>query len=180
MTRVFFFAILFFVLTLVFHPSIAEVPSYYVRAASSHQVPPEVLYAVAMQESKLPAGQIQGISKPWPWTLNCEGKPYYLATKAIASSYASFLLGAGINCDIGLMQTNWKWQKHRFDSIDEALDPYTNISVGASILREWYEQHGSWAAAVGAYHSPSNKNRAARYTRQVKSHLLRILKREQL
>ena len=174
MMRVFEFALLLFTFMLVF-PSFAEVPPYYARVASSHDVPPEVLYAIAIQESRPPAGYFHGISKPWPWTLNCEGKPYFLASKSIASKYASTLLAAGLNCDIGLMQTNWKWQKHHFSSIDEALDPFSNISVAASILREWYDKHGSWGAAVGAYHSPANAERASAYTRRVKSHLVKLL-----
>ena len=175
MMRDFVLVNLLFILTLVTPSSLAEVPPYYTQVASSYDMPPEVLYAVALQESRLPSGVLHGISKPWPWTLNCEGKPYYLASKSIASEYASVLLAAGFNCDIGLMQTNWKWQKHRFDSIDEALDPYSNISVAASILREWYDKRGSWGAAVGAYHSPSNAERASAYTRRVKSHLVKLI-----
>jgi hypothetical protein len=177
MIRIHLSTVFLFALTVVFQPLFAEVPPYYVSVANTHNVPPVVLFAVAIQESRPPGGVLQGVSKPWPWTMNCEGKPYFLSSKQIAVKYASILISAGINCDIGLMQTNWKWQKHRFNSLDDAFDPLTNINAAAIILKEHYDSRGSWAAAVGAYHSPSNQHRASTYTRRVRTHLVGLLER---
>ncbi len=148
-----------------------EVPSYYKRAAHNLDIPPEVLFAVAIQESRPPTGTIRGVTQPWPWTLNCSGRPYYLNTRDQAYSYLLLLTDAGISCDIGIMQINWKWHKQRFSSLGDALDPYINITTGAKILSEQYTISRSWKGAVGGYHSPSNKGRAAIYSGKVFKHL---------
>ena len=46
-------------------------------------------------------------------------------------------VGRGVtNVDCGAMQVNWRWHADRLGSIERALDPYPNLSVGAQILRE--------------------------------------------
>ena len=153
-------------------PAHASIPPYYQRVGESLEIPAVLLYAIAIQESRPPVGVISGVDIPWPWTLNCAGRGFYFSNRTAAVRYARALISAGQNCDIGLMQISWRWHERRFASISDAFDPYTNIRTGAEILHEQYARTGTWASAVGAYHSPSNAARAERYMNNVKKHLL--------
>lgn len=57
---------------------------------------------------------------------------------AKAKSYAGAL---------GLMQVMPSW----FEKTENPLDPYTNISRGASILKQNYQKFGDWNKAIAAY-----------------------------
>ena len=156
-------------------PTIAEVPANYQRIGVIQQIPASILYAIAIQESRPPRGLIDGIDKPWPWTLNCDGQGYYFPTRQAAFNAASQFITSGASCDIGLMQVNWTWHKQRFNSLNEALDPVTNIRAGSDYLKELYIKSGSWEYAVGAYHSPSDSVKASQYRDKVRNHLARIM-----
>jgi soluble lytic murein transglycosylase-like protein len=155
--------------------SFAEVPPYYQQVSVRLQIPATILYAIAMQESRPPNGLIEGIDKPWPWTLNCEGQGYYFPSRQAAFNVASLLINLGESCDIGLMQVSWVWHKKRFNSLNEAFDPVTNIQAGSDYLKELYEKSGSWEYAVGAYHSPSDPVKSKQYREKVRTHLTRIM-----
>ncbi|WOY02053.1 transglycosylase SLT domain-containing protein [Dickeya fangzhongdai] len=150
------------------------VPDGYQRVAYSHQVPPESLYAVALQESsrKLPHG-----FRPWPWSLNVAGRSYQYETRLEAwQALQRFLKTTPHkNIDIGLGQVNWGWNGSRFANSWDAFEPYTNLNVAARILRECYErQPGSWLQAAGCYHHPSGGPAAAKYIASVKHKLTMI------
>lgn len=135
-------------------PSIAgpDIPLAYRNLGRALDVPPRLLYAVALQESRLALGQ--ALVRPWPWTLNAAGTPLRFKThRATYEALRARLDADQTNVDIGLMQVNWGYHAHRFETIDEAVDPYRNIRVGALILREEYERRGDWWEAVGHYHS---------------------------
>lgn len=53
-------------------------PPAYKQIALPKGVPAEVLYSVALTESKV---LLRGEYVPWPWTLNVAGKSYYYATR---------------------------------------------------------------------------------------------------
>ncbi len=64
------------------HSSVAassHIPQGYRTVASQHQVPAEVLFAVALAES---GRTVNKVTVPWPWTLNVAGKSYRYATRA--------------------------------------------------------------------------------------------------
>jgi hypothetical protein len=155
--------------------SFAEVPAYYQQVSVGQEIPASILYAIAMQESRPPNGLIEGIDKPWPWTLNCEGQGYFFRSRQAAFNVASQLINSGESCDIGLMQVSWVWHKQRFNSLSDAFDPVTNIHAGSDYLKELYEKSGSWEYAVGAYHSPSDPVKAKQYREKVRTHLTRIM-----
>ncbi|MFG9976257.1 lytic transglycosylase domain-containing protein, partial [Pseudomonas aeruginosa] len=56
-------------------------PPAYKQIALPKGVPAEVLYSVALTESKV---LLRGEYVPWPWTLNVAGKSYYYATRTAA------------------------------------------------------------------------------------------------
>lgn len=131
------------------------------------QVEPRVLAAVAMKES-----QYRG--RFWPWTINFQGKGYYLPSKEKAVEAASYLIRSGhTNFDVSAMQINWKWNQKRFASIEAAFDPLTSIRVAEQILAEHYRATGSWHSAIGRYHSKTS-SLSQPYTDGVLRHLAAI------
>jgi hypothetical protein len=152
------------------------VPEGYVRVGVEQGVPASVIFGVALQESQLLFGTKFGKrALPWPWTLNVAGAPYRFATRAEAEDALSRFLSQGISSiDIGPMQVNWRYNKSRLVTESTALDPYWNLRVGASILREHFQATGNWFTAVGRYHSPTNAGRAASYARFVFDHIARL------
>ncbi len=157
------------------HLSADSLPSeHWLESARLHRLPPEALYAVALQESgmRTPGGQIQ----PWPWTLNCNAPCPHGAmrftNKQAASEALEKLLKAGWrNIDIGAMQVNYRAHAKRFASYD-LLDPRINVIVGGVILREAVQQAGgNLRAGYGLYHvgvlQPDNASRAQQYANAV-------------
>ena len=155
----------------------ASVPVGYHQVADAYDLPPEVLYAVALTES---ARQVDsaGNVRPWPWTLNVQGKGHFFASRQEAEAALQAHFDAGRRLiDIGLMQVNWRYHRQRLGSPQLALDPYHNLRVAAEILRECHQSHQDWWAAVGCYHAPNSPQRAARYRARVRAHWRRVTRR---
>lgn len=133
-------------------------PATLCEAAAVHHeranaLPRALLAAVAMAESGryLPKKQK---SRPWPWTINAEGKPYYFSSKAEAIAKTQQLLDGGMrSIDVGCMQVNLRYHPHAFASLDDAFDPMMNVAYGAEFLMELRDRTGSWQQAVANYHS---------------------------
>lgn len=156
------------------------VPAGYVRVAQAHNVPPESLYSVSLQESsrRLPQGE-----RPWPWTLNVAGKGYRYKTRLEAwQALQVFIKTHSLKrIDVGIAQVNLGWNGKRFTSTWEALDPYKNLNAAATILREcWDRKPGSWLDAAGCYHHPAGGAPAARYRAFVKTKLALLQSSPQL
>jgi hypothetical protein len=156
-------------------PQIA-IPSGYVAVAREFRIPPSVLYGVALQESVMLFGEPRRRTQlPWPWTLNVAGTPARLPTRAAAEHRLRTALHAGIDSvDIGPMGINWRYHKHRLLSVERSLDPYWNLRVGAGLLAGHFADNADWAEAVGRYHAPANKARAAAYSAAVFERLRRL------
>ncbi|MDC8802793.1 transglycosylase SLT domain-containing protein [Halomonas pacifica] len=155
----------------------SPVPPAYFDAASRHQVPPEVLYAVATAESvvSLKAGR-----RPWPWTLNVAGEGSHFATRQAACEALTLALKETRIVDVGIAQLNVRWQPQlfgagkRFHHPCDALNPYANLEEAARLLRGHYEATGDWVQAAGRYHRPAGGEPAARYRRIVAAELERL------
>ena len=133
-------------------------------------VPKEIINAVCTHESQ---SFHEGKRQPWPWTLNIKGKGVWFKNKISAVTFAELELMSGtkpINIDVGMCQINWHWHRDRFNSISELMEPRVNIRYAANHLKK-LKKGNSWKFAIGAYHSPSNKNRAKKYASQVLSSL---------
>lgn len=146
------------------------VPSSYQRVAQEYGIPPDVLYSVALQESRTRLRSRQ--TRPWPWTLNVAGVPRRYPTRVAAYKGLTFFLKHGIrSIDVGLMQVNWRFHKDKLGSPWQALDPYHNVRTGAKILASEYRETGDWFKAIGRYHSPGasfkQKRRAKNYANSV-------------
>jgi hypothetical protein len=143
----------------------AIVPSAYRIAAAKHEIPPRLLYAVALAES---GRGIETIRRPWPWTLNIAGQGHYFDSRVAAWQALDEALRAGQDrVDVGLMQINWRYHRHSLGNAWMALEPYHNLAVGADILSRCYRERREWWASVGCYHAPSNAKRARQYRDRV-------------
>ena len=154
-----------------------QIPTRYQQIARQHNIPPGILYAIALTESGKTIAP--GMFRPWPWTLNVAGKPKRYATRKATWNAMRYYMKQGIqSIDIGLMQVNWRWNKHRLGNTWTALDPRFNVTAGAKILRDEYKKQGNWVSAIGSYHSPgksqAQKQRAQKYAKRVITHLTKL------
>nr|WP_239641673.1 transglycosylase SLT domain-containing protein [Acidomonas methanolica] len=149
-------------------------PPAYQMAAASADVPSPVLFAVALQES---GAVLRGRLIPWPWTLDVAGNPERYPTRAEACIRLQHLLArlAAERVDVGLAQINLGFQSHRYAKPCDLLDPYTNLTIAARILREQHLPNEDWLLAIGRYHRPAGGDPAMRYRRSVGLHLARLL-----
>lgn len=143
-----------------------------VLAAAQSGVPISVLKAIALTET---GRSHNGAMRPWPWTVNMEGKGMWFASEEAALAYAEehFALGAR-SFDVGCFQINYKWHHQHFASIEAMFDPAENALYAARFLNELFAETGDWEAAAGAYHSrtPEFADRyKARFARYRLAHL---------
>lgn len=152
----------------------SAIPQDYVITAELHGIPdPTLLYAIAMQESGRFDRKI-GRLKPWPWALNVEGQGYFYDDMTdVWDALASFLREEPRHIGIGLVQVTWPFNADILWDPYTALDPATNLVLGARILRGCYERLGDWWQAVGCYHSPTAEIAEA-YRDRVYRHWLTI------
>lgn len=157
----------------------APLPPGYQAVGQRVGVPPLLLYGIALQESRLRFGP-QAL--PYPWTLCLAGDPHRFDRHAEAVDALRRSVAKGTtNVDCGAMQVNWHWHADKLGSFERALDPYPNLFVGATILRELYrgEGAGDWFAAAGQYHTgpirrPDQAVRARRYAAAVFAHIAAV------
>ena len=123
------------------------IESTFARVAQEKSVSRRLLYAIALAESNLDG-------RPWPWTLNVDGRGlYYASREAAHAALVSYLRHGHRSIDVGLMQVNLVHNGWRFHDTWAALDPKQNIGAAADILRESYSQVGDVPSAVAFYHS---------------------------
>lgn len=66
------------------------------------------------------------------------GKGRYFATKEEAVRAVKKLQAQGVkSIDVGCMQINLAYHGDAFDSIEDALDPETNVTYGAKFLLQF-------------------------------------------
>lgn len=148
-------------------------PPAYQLAAQRAGIPSTVLYAVALQESGI---RRSGRIVPWPWTLNVAGQSRHFATRADACTglLQALRTTSDTRIDAGLGQINLGYQKQRYGTPCDLLDPYRNLAIAAEILQEQYVPSEDWLLAMGRYHRPAGGEPAARYRRSVSRHLARV------
>lgn len=148
-------------------------PAAYQTAARVERIPATVLFAVALQESGINRG---GRLIPWPWTLNVAGQAYRFQTRRQACAALTFALGQWprTRIDVGLGQINVGYHGNRVEQPCDLLDPYRNLALCASLLREHHREGDDWLVAVGRYHRPAGGAPAGRYRQRVEQHMLRL------
>lgn len=159
-------------------PAAEGIPPAYAATAALYDIPPALLYAMALVESGRRVDTAEAF-QPWPWTLNVAGEGYYYPSKTEAwTALQAFVLAGRTNIGIGLLQVTYPYNAHILTDVYAALDPHTNLSMGAAILRERFEESRDWSTAVGRYHSPGStaerRARAERYRERVRRHCRRL------
>lgn len=146
--------------------------SYFDTAARNVGLAPDLLYAVALTESAYSAAE-PGHVAPSCLAIRADNA-YYPKTVQEARSILERILPNRKNVDIGCMQVNWRWHGHRVNSPYELLDPRTNISIAATILRDALDSvpPGQDVLGIGRYHhwdvrSPQGFQRAVEYGQRV-------------
>ena len=130
-----------------------------VEAAAGSGVPVSVLKAISLTETGRERG---GQIRPWPWTVNMEGKGVWFDSREAALSYVYEHYKRGARSfDVGCFQINYKWHHQHFASIEAMFDPSANAGYAAEFLLSLHGESGDWEAAAGAYHSrtPEYANR---------------------
>jgi hypothetical protein len=95
----------------------------------------------------------------WPWTVTALGVGNYFQNKVKALKYVRFLQANAItNIDVGCMQVNLYYHGDAFASLEDALDPATNVTYAAKYLKGLYQSVHSWTKAAGFYHSKTPKH----------------------
>jgi Transglycosylase SLT domain len=134
------------------------------RVSKESGVPIDILSAVALTETGM---HKSGHFFPYPWSANVEGKGFRFQNKADAVLSAQSWLKQGITSfDTGCMQLNWRWHGKSFRDVNHIFEPYANVRYAANYLKSHYVALGSWAAAVGRYHSGTEQY-ASVYRRKV-------------
>lgn len=124
-------------------------------AAEEHSVPISVMKAISLTET---GRKKNGAFRPWPWTVNMEGKGIWFDNEDDARSYVYKHYKRGARSfDVGCFQINYRWHGQEFASIDEMFDPAANARYAARFLKTLYQEKGTWSAAAGAYHSRTPK-----------------------
>lgn len=133
------------------------IPVAYRNIALTTQVPVDILYAMALQESRLAIHAHKTI--PWPWTINISGNGVrFNSRQQMLNAIRTAKLSGTKSIDVGVMQVNLHYHGHRFQSLSDAVDPYTNIKVAVEILKEEYQHcEQDWWCGVGRYHSYREK-----------------------
>ncbi len=125
--------------------------------AAAHQVsresgvPLPVLMAISLTET---GRKTEGSVRPWPWTVNMEGKGVWFDSQDAAQTYVDRHFDRGARSfDVGCFQINYRWHGQAFSSIEEMFEPVANARYAARFLSELYAEFGDWSLAAGAYHS---------------------------
>lgn len=123
------------------------------RTEVAEGIPPGLIRAVTLVESGrwLPEDRR---TQAWPWTVTAGPNTFYLPTKRAALEKVEELQASGrSNIDVGCMQINLGYHGDAFASLEDALDPASNIAYGVKFLKHLRLETRSWARATALYHS---------------------------
>ena len=128
-------------------------------------IPDKLLTSISLVES--------GIKKnnnfvSWPWTLNVSGKPMFFDNKNDALNFLKKNY-KNKNIDVGCMQISMKYHINEFDSLDNMLDPDSNVKYAAKFLKKLFLKYKRWNEAIARYHS-SIPIRKKQYLNKVKNY----------
>lgn len=111
------------------------------EASGETGIPARLLWAIAMHESSLHA-----------WTVGVAGRPHYFRDREQARMFLTSL-PRNANFDIGPMQINSFWVRRLNVNATSLLDPTTNFTIAARILRKEFHRYGKNWKALAAYHA---------------------------
>ena len=103
---------------------------------------PELLYAIALVESKKYAGRMV---TPNPYALNIDGKGFH-PRAALPRPRASA---------VGAMQISLRWNGGEVSAPADLLDLRTNVRTATKVFCGFQKQGGDLALLIGRYHTPN-------------------------
>lgn len=113
---------------------------------TKYRIPENLLLAIAHVESK---GN--------PWVVWARGKGHIFSHRLDAEKFIQTQKKKGTSTMfVGAMQICMKTHGKKFNSVEDALDPYQNVLYAAKLLRKLYRQYGSWESAVMYYNASDN------------------------
>lgn len=112
-------------------------------------IDPLLLYAVAITESAVGAGN--GNIKPEPYVIRTSEGPSYFSSKEEAELALANAITFTSNVDVGMMQINLYFHPH--DDPYVLLDPVINLRTGAKYLKKMMDTTKDPVIGVGRYHS---------------------------
>jgi len=126
--------------------------------ANLHDVPVDVLFAIGLTESGR-NGRLH------PYALNVGGRSIFPQNLAVALREIRNAQALGVRfIDVGCMQINIHYHRHKFSSLTAMLNPEQNVGYAAKFLRKLYDRHGNWTLAAARYHAgPNNETAQRRY-----------------
>lgn len=75
--------------------------------------------------------------------------------------------------DLGCMQINHHYHAEHFRSVEDMLDPRSNVDYAARFLLKLHARHETWSMAVARYHAgPNNDPAQKRYVCRVISNMV--------
>ncbi len=119
--------------------------------------------------SRVEAGRINeiGVKRAWPWTLNLAGDSKFFDSKSQMLRFLRQAISEGKkNIDIGCMQINYRWHKDNFLTVEDMVEPTSNINYAIKFLKQLFNKHDSWEEAVKHYHS-ATKSLNTKYYRKI-------------
>jgi len=123
------------------------------RTESAEAIPARLLKAISLAETGRWDADTQA-NFAWPWTVTALGQGHYFPTRDAALDFVRRLQSRGIgNIDVGCMQVNLFYHGGAFASLEDAIDPATNVTYAAGYLKGLYRATRSWTQAAAYYHS---------------------------
>ncbi|PIZ33317.1 MAG: hypothetical protein COY39_03015 [Alphaproteobacteria bacterium CG_4_10_14_0_8_um_filter_37_21] len=110
-------------------------------------IPKDLLHSIAYVESRLR-----------PYAVHVKRQSHYFDNKSEAVAFVNLMKKQGYkNIDVGCMQVNLMAHGKQFVSIEQALDPETNILYAARLIKAFKKRFGDWGKAVKYYHTSNPK-----------------------
>jgi hypothetical protein len=138
------------------------------RAEAEWNLPAGLLSAIGIAESG--RGDLAG-GRPvaWPWSVNADGRGFYLSSKTAAIAAVRTMQAEGRRAiDVGCFQVDLFYHPGAFATLEAAFDPDANARAAARILVLARFGGDSWERAIALYHSASPL-RGVVYLRQVQA-----------
>ncbi len=133
-------------------------------------VPLSVLRTISLAETGRKAG---GAFRPWPWTVNMEGRGLWFETRQEALDFVRKNYSRGARSfDVGCFQLNYRWHGQAFASVEQMFDPAASAIYAGNFLKQLFAEKGNWVEAAGAYHS-----RTPEFATRYKKRFARLLAR---
>lgn len=129
---------------------------------------PKLIRAIALEESRR-IDPVDGVVRPWPWTLRAGDQGMFFETRRDAEKKLRELRYQGVtNIDVGAMQVNTRWNGHLAARPEDLLDPAVNLWAFTQVIRECQSRMSRVEQVIACYHTGRpNTERGRAYARRV-------------